>query len=94
MRNDIIFGSHRVVSPSNRAMYITSIGWVYSLNLGAVLVYLSLSPPTGYASSPHGASVDASCVTEMSQFCISSLCFLYSVTIRHYALFRRKLKPE
>ena len=41
------FGSCRVVSPSNRALYITSIGWVYSLNLGAILVYLSLSPPTG-----------------------------------------------
>ena len=35
-----------VVSPSNRALYITSIGWVYSLTLGDVLIYLSLSPPT------------------------------------------------
>jgi len=26
--------------------------------------------------------------------CIASLCCLYSVTIRHYALVRRKLKPE
>ena len=41
------FGSCRVVSPSNRALYITSIGWVNSLNLGAVLFYMSLSPPTG-----------------------------------------------
>ena len=32
------FGNCRVVSPSNRALYITSIGWVYSLTLGAVLV--------------------------------------------------------
>ena len=32
------FGSCRVVSPSNRALYITSVGWVYSLTLGAVLI--------------------------------------------------------
>ena len=57
------------MSPSNRALYITSIGWVIiGLNLGAVLVTLILSPPTGYASSPYGASIDASCVIEMSQF--------------------------
>ena len=49
--------------PFNRALYITSIGWVISLNLGAVLVTLSLSPPTGYASSPYVASVAASYVT-------------------------------
>ena len=30
----------------------------------------------------------------MSQFCILSLCCLYSVTICHYALVQRKLKPE
>ena len=30
----------------------------------------------------------------MSQFCISSLCFLHSVTIHCYALVQRKLKPE
>ena len=46
-RKDVIFGSCRVMSPSNRALYITSIGWVNSLTLGAVLVYLSLSPPFG-----------------------------------------------
>ena len=62
------FGSCRIVSPSNRALYITSIGWIISLTLGVVLVTLSLSPLTGYASSPHGASVDVSCVTKMSQF--------------------------
>ena len=44
---DVIFGSSRVVSPSNRSLYITSIGWVNSLNLGAVLISLILSPPTG-----------------------------------------------
>ena len=54
--------------PSNRALYITSVGWVISLTLGVVLVTLSLSPPTGYAFGPHGAYVDASCVTYMSQF--------------------------
>ena len=54
------------MSPSNRALYITSVAWVISLNLGAVLVTLSLSPPTSYASSTHGASVDASYVTYMS----------------------------
>ena len=44
---DVIFGSSRVVLPLNRALYITSIGWVKSLNLGVVLVSLSLSPLTG-----------------------------------------------
>ena len=44
---DVIFGSSRVVSPSNRALYITSIGWVNSLTLGAILVSLSLYPPSG-----------------------------------------------
>ena len=68
MRNDIIFGSCRVMSPSNRALYITSIGWVVSLTLGAVLITLSLSPSNGCASSSYGASVDASCVAEISQF--------------------------
>ena len=48
--------------------YITSIGWVVSLNLRVVLITLILSPPIGYASSPYGASIDASCVTQMSQF--------------------------
>ena len=56
------------MSLSNRALYITSIGWVVSMTLEAILVTLILSPPTGYASSPHGASVDASYVTKMSQF--------------------------
>ena len=62
------FGSCRVVLPSNRALYITFIGCVVSLNLGVVLITLSLSSHTGYASSPHGASVDAFYVTEISQF--------------------------
>ena len=68
MRKDVIFGISRVLSPSNRALYITSIGWVISLTLGVVLITLSLSPLTGYASSPHGAFVDSSCVKEMSPF--------------------------
>ena len=68
MGNDIIFDSCRVISPLNRALYITSIGWVVSLNLGDVLVTLILSPLTGYASSPYGAFVDASYVIEMSHF--------------------------
>ena len=46
-RKDVIFGSSRVMSPSNRALYITSIGWVNSLTLRAILVYLSLSPLVG-----------------------------------------------
>ena len=66
MGNDIIFGSCRFMSPSNRALYITSIGWVVSLTLGVVLVTLILSPSTGKASYSYGASVDASCVTKMS----------------------------
>ena len=68
MRKDVIFGSSRVMSPSNRALYITSIGLVIILNLGAILITLSLSRLTGYASSPHGPSVDDSCFTEMSHF--------------------------
>ena len=56
------------MSPLNRALQITSIGWVVSMTLGVVLVTLSLSLPISYASSHHGASVDASYVTEMSQF--------------------------
>ena len=56
------------MSPLNRALYIKSTGWVINLTLGAVLVTLSLSPLTGYVSSPHGASVNASYVIDMSQF--------------------------
>ena len=41
MGNDIIFGSYQVVSPSNRALYITSIGWVISMTLGVVLLIMS-----------------------------------------------------
>ena len=52
MRNDIIFCSCRVVSPLNRALYITSVGWVNSLSLGAVLIYLSLYPLTGKLPVP------------------------------------------
>ena len=47
MGKDITFGRCLFVSPSNIALYITSIGWVYSLSLGVVVIYLSLSPPTG-----------------------------------------------
>ena len=43
---DVIFGNSRVMSPSNRALYITSIGWVNSLTLGDILVSLILSPMT------------------------------------------------
>ena len=68
MGNNIIFRSSRVMSASNGALHITSVGWVVSLTLGAVLVTLCLTPPTGYASSPHGVSIDASCVMERSQF--------------------------
>ena len=68
MGKDVIFCSNRVMSPSNIALYITSIGWVISLTLGVVLVTMILSPPNGYASSPHGASVDSSYVMEISQF--------------------------
>ena len=56
------------MSPYKRVLYIKSIGLVMSLTLGSVLVTLSLSPLIGYASSPHGASVDSSYVTKMSQF--------------------------
>ena len=68
MRKDVIFGSSQFISPLSRELYITSVGWVINLTLGAILISPSLSPLTGYASSPHGASVDASCFTEMSQF--------------------------
>ena len=65
MGNDIIFSSIRVMAASNGALYITSIGWVVSMTLGVVLITLSFSPPTGYASSPYGACVNALCVAEM-----------------------------
>ena len=38
--NDITFGSFRILSPSNREMYITFVSWVISMNLGFVLVIL------------------------------------------------------
>ena len=34
------FGIYRVVSPSNKALYIPSIGWVISMTLGVILVTL------------------------------------------------------
>ena len=43
----VIFGSSQVVSPSNKVLYITSIGWVNILTLGDVLISLGLSPPIG-----------------------------------------------
>ena len=43
----VIFGGSRVMSLSNRELYITSIGWVSSLTLGAILISMSLPPPTG-----------------------------------------------
>ena len=46
MGKDVIFGSSRFMSPSNRALYITSVGWVISLTLGVVLITPILSPPT------------------------------------------------
>ena len=59
-RKDVIFGSSRVVSPSNRALYITSIGWVISLNSIVVLVTQSflhglamLPIPMEPLSTPH-----------------------------------------
>ena len=58
--------SSRVAFEQSTVYHIHWLG--YSLNLGAVFVYLSLSPPSGYASSPYGASIDASCIIEMSQF--------------------------
>ena len=47
MGKDVIFGSSRLMSPSNRELYITSLGWVISLTLVVVLITLILSPPTG-----------------------------------------------
>ena len=44
---DVIFGSSRVMLPSNKALYITYVGWVNSLTLGVVLISLSLSPLIG-----------------------------------------------
>ena len=40
-RKDVIFGSSRVMSPSNKALYITSIGWVVRMALGVVLIHPS-----------------------------------------------------
>ena len=56
------------MSPSNRALDITFVGHVICMTLGVVLITLSLSPLISYYSSPDGASIDSSYVTEMSHF--------------------------
>ena len=43
---DVIVANSPVMSPLNRALYITSVGWVSSFNLEVVLFSRSLSPPT------------------------------------------------
>ena len=58
--------SSRAAFEQSTVYHICCLGYI--LTLGAVLVYPSLSPLTGYASSPYGASIGASCVIEMSQF--------------------------
>ena len=44
---DVIFGSSQVMSPSNRALFITFVGWVNIFTLGSVLIPLSLCPLSG-----------------------------------------------
>ena len=92
MGNDITFACSRVVSPWKRALYITSIGWVISMNLGAVLVILSflhrlvmLPVPMEPLSIPH-----------VSQSC-PSLHVKSMLSVSHhlpYALIRRKIYPD
>ena len=87
------FGSCRVVSPSNRALHITSIGWVI-VWLRSCTRYLSFIS-TDWLSfqslwSLYWCLLHHRDVT----VCILSLCCLHLVTIRRYALVRRKLKPE
>ena len=93
MGKGVIFGNSRVMSPSNRSLYITSVGWVISLTFGSVLVTLSLSPRIGYASG----LMEPLLITPVSQRCpsfhIDSMLPTFS---RHspYALVRRKLKHD
>ena len=47
MGKNVIFGSSRVMLPSNRALHITYVGWIISLTLGVVIVTMSLTPLIG-----------------------------------------------
>ena len=62
------FGSCRVMSPSNKALYITSVGWVYILNLGAVLVLSEFISIDWLSFQSLWSLSWSSCVIEMSQF--------------------------
>ena len=87
-------GSFRVVFPSNKALYITSVGWVCSLNLGAVLILFEfISTDWLSFQSPWSLCRCLLCRRDVP-VCISSLCCLYLVTIHSYDLVWRNLKPE
>ena len=93
MENDIIFGSCRVVSPSNRALYITSIGWVI-VWLKSCTHYLSFISIDWLSFQSLWSLYWCLLYHRDVPFCILSLCYLQSVTIRRYALVRWNLKPE
>ena len=81
------------MSPSNRALYITSIGWVIVL-LRSCTRYLSFIS-TNWLSFQSLWSLYWCLLHHRDvPICISSLCCLLSVTIHQYALVQRKLKPE
>ena len=88
------FGSCRVVSPLNKALYITSIGWVYSLTLGSVLVlYEFISTNWLSFPSPWSLCRCLLCRRDVPVLYIESMLPLFS---HHSPLCycSRKLKPE
>ena len=91
---DVIFGSSRVVSPSNRAPYITFVGWVSSLNFGTVLIFSEFISTEWLSFQSLWSLCRCLLCRRDVPVCISILCYLYSVTIHRYALVRRKLKPK
>ena len=87
------FGSCWVVLPSNRALYITSIGWVIVWLRSCTRLSEFISTDWLSFQSLWSLCWCLLCHRDVP-VCISNLCCLHSVTIRCYALVRRKLKPE
>ena len=92
---------HKVTIKSLYYSYLRHLGRVFNL---CILFLLDLNHSYQWNTLlsaggeifqlTYGAFVDASYVVEMSQFCILSLCYLNSVTIRLYSLVWRNLKSE
>ena len=87
------FGRFRVVSPSNKALYIPSIGWVISMTLGVILVTLVFLHQLVMLPVPMDPLLMPPVSQRFPSFHIESM----SPTFSHhfpYSLIRRKLKPE